>query len=69
MPPDAYFPDRITVLSKFPEEEKVAVSTAQVAVKPTEQKAPAPVPVEEPAEEPEVQATEVSDVPKDEEKK
>jgi len=68
MPPDAYFPDRITILTKLPEEEKVAVP-AQAVVKSTEQQAPKEVPIEESPEEPEVQAKEVADEPKPEEKK
>jgi hypothetical protein len=52
----------------LPEEEKVAVP-AQAVVKSTEQQAPKEVPIEESPEEPEVQAKEVADEPKPEEKK
>ena len=71
MPPDAYFPDRITVATVFPEEEKVTVPAPQPvaapgAPKPAEPQAQV---VAEKAPEPEVKATEVIDQPKTEEKK
>jgi small subunit ribosomal protein S3 len=57
MPPDAYFPDKVTIVAPAPEEEKVAAP----------QPAPAPAPAQvEP--EPEVQAKEVVDEPKPESK-
>jgi small subunit ribosomal protein S3 len=64
MPPDASFPDKVTIVAPPPEEEQVTVTPAPVAAAP----APAPVqPNTEPA--PEVQAKEVTDVPKPEETK
>jgi small subunit ribosomal protein S3 len=66
MPPDAYFPDKVTIVEPAKEEEKVAA--------PQQQAPPTPVPaaVETKAEaeaEPEVQAKEVVDEPKPEETK
>jgi len=71
MPPDAYFPDRITVATAMPEEAKVAVpappqAAAPTAPKPADSQAQAPV---EKAPEPEVKASEVTDQPKTEETK
>jgi small subunit ribosomal protein S3 len=67
MPPDAYFPDRITVATAMPEEEKVAIPVPATA-KPAEH--PTTAPADEAEEtEPEVQATEVTDQPKTEETK
>ena len=62
MPPDAYFPDKVTIVEPKPEDEKaVAPQTAAPAE-------PAPVEPEpaaaEPQPEPEVQAKEVVDEPK-----
>jgi small subunit ribosomal protein S3 len=73
MPPDAYFPDRITVATAMPEEEKVVVpapppATTPTAPKPTEPQSQAPV-EKSPEPEPEVKATEVKDQPKTEETK
>ena len=61
MPPDACFPDKVTIVKPVPEEETVAVAQASAPV------APAPAPVEakpEPEPEPAVQAKEVTDEPK-----
>ena len=60
MPPDAYFPDKVTIIEPKKEEEQVAVAQA-----PTPAPAPAPqaAPAAEP--EPEVQAKEVVDEPKE----
>jgi small subunit ribosomal protein S3 len=66
MPPDAYFPDKVTIIEPVQEEEKVVAPQTQVAP------APSPAPVEPPTEtepEPEVQAKEVADEPKPEETK
>ena len=58
MPPDAYFPDKVTIIEPAPEEQVVAPATpasltpAQIAPKP------------EAEPEPEVQAKEVADEPK-----
>jgi small subunit ribosomal protein S3 len=60
IPPDAYFPDKVTIIEPAPEEEQVTVPQ------------PAPAPVEPKAEaepEPEVQTKEVADEPKPEETK
>jgi small subunit ribosomal protein S3 len=56
MPPDAYFPDKVTIIE--PKKEEPAV----VAQAPTPSPAPAPTPAAEPA--PAVQAKEVIDEPK-----
>ena len=61
MPPDAYFPDKVTIVKPAPEEETITVAQAPVPA------APAPAPVEtkpEPEPEPAVQAKEVTDEPK-----
>ena len=59
MPPDAYFPDKVTIMEPAPEEEQVAVPATPAPATP----APvAPKPEAEP--EPEVQAKEVADEPK-----
>ena len=66
MPPDAYFPDKVTIIQPPQEEEKVIAPQTQVAQNPS------PAPVEPPVEtepEPEVQAKEVADEPKPEETK
>jgi len=59
MPPDAIFPDKVTILEAAPEEEKITVPQTQVA--------PTPAPIEQAAAEaepePEVQAKEVADEP------
>jgi small subunit ribosomal protein S3 len=60
MPPDAYFPDKVTILEIAPEEETTVVTET----------APTPAPAtEQPADEPEpeapVQAKEVADEPKE----
>ncbi len=71
MPPDAYFPDKVTITPPEPEEEKITI----VQTPPQTQPAPAPAaPVEKKVEvvvepEPEVQAKEVADEPKPEEEK
>jgi small subunit ribosomal protein S3 len=57
MPPDAYFPDKVTIMEPAPEEEQVAAPAAQ-APPATSLVAPEPEP------EPEVQAKEVADEPK-----
>ena len=68
MPPDAYFPDKVTIIASVPEEEQVAVpQPATVAPAPTP--TPAPVKEAEKEPEPEVQAKEVVDEPKPEETK
>jgi small subunit ribosomal protein S3 len=57
MPPDAYFPDKVTIMEPAPEEEQVAVPATQVP--------PTPAPVaSKPEADPEVQTTEVADEPK-----
>jgi small subunit ribosomal protein S3 len=61
MPPDAYFPDKVTIVKPKPEEETITVAQAPV------QAAPAPAPVvtkPEPEPEPAVQAKEITDEPK-----
>jgi small subunit ribosomal protein S3 len=61
MPPDAVFPDKVTIVKPPPEEETIAVAQAPPPV------APAQAPVEakpQPAPEPAVQAKEVTDEPK-----
>ncbi len=58
MPPDAYFPDKVTIIEPKKEEEPAAVAQA-----PTPAPAPAPTPAAEPA--PAVQAKEVVDEPKE----
>ena len=61
MPPDAVFPDKVTIVKPAPEEETIAVTQAPTPV------APAQAPVEaksEPVPEPAVQAKEVTDEPK-----
>jgi small subunit ribosomal protein S3 len=64
MPPDACFPDKVTIVEPAPEEEKI--TAPQTVATP----APTPAPVEpEAAAEPEVQAKEVADEPKPEEVK
>jgi small subunit ribosomal protein S3 len=72
MPPDAYFPDKVTIVEPLPPEEEKIVVTEQTEAKPIE-KAPEPVEQAPPAEpeqpEPEVQAKEVVDEPKPEEAK
>jgi small subunit ribosomal protein S3 len=71
MPPDAYFPDRIKILDVAPEEEKIIVPE-QAAAKPQEQAPPQAETAsnaEEAEEEPEVQAKEIADEPKEEAKK
>ncbi len=65
MPPDAYFPDKVTIIEPKPVEETQVVAPQVVAAP-----APAPAPIEptpEPA--PAVQAKEVKDAPKTEEAK
>jgi small subunit ribosomal protein S3 len=64
MPPDAYFPDKVTIIEPAPEEEQVAAPATQVP--------PKPLPVAQKPEaepEPEVLAKEVADEPKPEETK
>jgi small subunit ribosomal protein S3 len=65
MPPDAYFPDKVTIIEPAPEEEQVAVPPTPVPIA-----APAPAPAKEKEAEaepePEVQAKEVADEPKPE---
>jgi small subunit ribosomal protein S3 len=63
MPPDAYFPDKVTIVAALPPEEKIIVPQ-QTDAKPVAQAEPAPQP--EPTAE--VQATEVTDEPKEEAK-
>jgi small subunit ribosomal protein S3 len=46
MPPDAYFPDKVTILEPKPEDETIVV--AQEAPTPAPQAAPAPTPAVEP---------------------
>jgi small subunit ribosomal protein S3 len=68
MPPDASFPDKVTIIAPAPEEEQITVPPpATVAPAPTP--APAPVKEAEKEPEPEVQAKEVADEPKPEENK
>jgi small subunit ribosomal protein S3 len=65
MPPDAYFPDKVSIMEPAPEEEQ---ATAPPTPAPATTPAPAPAKEEE-AEaepEPEVQAKEVADEPKPE---
>jgi small subunit ribosomal protein S3 len=59
MPPDAYFPDKVTIVEPKPVEEKTATSQT---VAPAEPAPVEPAPAAEP--EPEVQAKEVVDEPK-----
>jgi small subunit ribosomal protein S3 len=67
MPPDAYFPDKVTIVPPAKEEEETKVTQPAPAPAPT----PAPQPAEEAEKEPEpeVQAKEVADAPKPEETK
>jgi small subunit ribosomal protein S3 len=67
MPPDAYFPDKVTIVVPVQEEERVTVAKPAPAAAP----APAPEPAKEAQKEtePEVQAKEVVDEPKPEETK
>ncbi len=67
MPPDASFPDKVTIVVPAPEEEKVTVAKPEPAAAP----APAPEPAKgaQKEPEPEVQAKEVVDEPKPEETK
>jgi len=61
MPPDAYFPDKVTIVKPTQEEETIAIAQAPTPA------APAQAPVEvkpEAAPEPAVQAKEVTDEPK-----
>ena len=61
MPPDACFPDKVTIVKPAPEEETIAVTHTPTPAAPTE----APVEVKpEPVSEPVVQAKEVTDEPK-----
>jgi small subunit ribosomal protein S3 len=60
MPPDAYFPDKVTIIEPEPEEEQIIAPQTQTQAPPT----PAPI---EP--EPQVQTKEVADEPKPEETK
>jgi small subunit ribosomal protein S3 len=68
MPPDAYFPDKVTIITPAPEEEQVTVPQPAPAV-PAPTTAPAPVKEAEKEPEPEVQAKEITDEPKPEETK
>jgi small subunit ribosomal protein S3 len=61
MPPDAYFPDKVTIIEPKKEEETIVVAQA-----PTPAPAPAPAPAAEPEAAPPVQANEVVDEPKPE---
>lgn len=65
MPPDAYFPDKVTIMEPIPEEEQIIVPKTPAPQSPT--------PVEQAQikiePEPEVQAKEVIDEPKPEETK
>jgi small subunit ribosomal protein S3 len=68
MPPDAYFPDKVTIIGPTTEEEQVTVPQ-QAPVAPAPTPAPATVKEAEKEPEPEVQAKEVVDEPKPEETK
>jgi small subunit ribosomal protein S3 len=59
MPPDAYFPDKVTIIEPAPEEEKVAAPATPAPTKPAQI-----VPKPEAEPEPEVQTKEVVDEPK-----
>jgi small subunit ribosomal protein S3 len=67
MPPDAYFPDKVTIIEPAPEEEKVSIP--QTPTPPTTAPAPVEEAKAEAVPEPEVQAKEVADEPKPEETK
>jgi small subunit ribosomal protein S3 len=65
MPPDAYFPDKVTILDVAPEEEAtVVVETAPTPVPPAEK----PAAEAQPEPEAPVQAKEVADEPKEQPK-
>jgi len=59
MPPDAYFPDKVTIIEPAPEEEQVVAPATPASTTPAQI---APKPEAEP--EPEVQTKEVTDEPK-----
>ncbi len=61
MPPDAYFPDKVTIMAAEPPAEETVTVVAEPAPAPTEQAPPAAEPA------PTVQAKEVTDKPKPEE--
>jgi small subunit ribosomal protein S3 len=67
MPPDAYFPDKVTILDIKPEDETVTVAETAPTPAPTAEK-PAAEAQPEPEPEAPVQAKEVADEPKEQPK-
>ena len=69
MPPDAYFPDKVTIMAPEPKEEAPIIVTTEPTPAPAPTPAPQPAPTPEAEPQPAVEAKEVKDEAKTEEAK